>query len=96
MQDGIFAQQKFYNKSELKTAIRTDLIGELEAIDQYNAHINATDNQLARAVWTDIMNEEKTHVGELLTLLHTLDPTELQKLKEGQQEVEEIMRELGI
>ena len=96
MQDGIFAQQKFYNKSELKAAIRTDLIGELEAIDQYNAHIAATDNQLARAVWTDIMNEERTHIGELLTLLHALDPTELQKLKEGQQKVENIMRELGM
>lgn len=96
MQEGIFAQQKFYNKSQLKSAIRTDIIGELEAINQYNMHIGATDNQLARAVWTDIMNEERVHIGELLTLLKAIDPTELQKLKEGQQEVEKIMQDLGL
>jgi len=96
MDDGIFAQQKFYNKTELKSAIRTDLMGELDAVNQYSRHIASTDNALARAVWTDIMNEERTHIGELLTLLHALDPTELQKLKDGQQEVENIMRELGL
>lgn len=96
MPEGIFTQQKYFTKSELKAAIRSDLKGELDAINEYNEHIAATDNQLARAVWTDIMNEERTHVGELLTLLHALDPTELQKLQEGQQEVENIMRELGI
>lgn len=96
MRDEIFAQQKYFNKMELKEAIRKDLMGELDAVNQYSAHIASTDNALARAVWTDIMNEERTHVGELLTLLHTLDATELQKLREGQQEVENIMRELGM
>ena len=96
MADGIFAQQKFYNKAELKEAVRKDLMGELDAVNQYSRHISATDNPLARAVWTDIMNEERTHIGELLTLLHALEPSELQKLKEGQQEVENIMRELGL
>lgn len=27
MADGIFAQQKFYNKAELKEAVRKDLMG---------------------------------------------------------------------
>lgn len=96
MEDEIFTQQKFFNKTELKSAIRSDLMSELDAINQYSRHIASTDNTLARAVWSDIMNEERTHVGELLTLLHALDSTELQKLKEGQQEVEKIMRELGL
>ncbi len=87
---------RFYTKNDLVTAVRKDIVGELEAINQYNAHINATDNELAKRVWTHIKNEERVHVGELITLLNYLCPDELQKLKEGQEEVEKIMRELGI
>lgn len=96
MQESIFGRQNYLNKSQLIEAVRLDIIGELEAINQYSRHANMTDNALAKAVWTDIRDEERVHVGELLTLLNALDPGELEKLKEGQEEVEAIMRELGM
>ena len=82
--------------NDLVTAVRQDIIGELDAINQYNSHIVATDNELAKRVWTDIRNEERVHIGELLTLLQHLSPDEAMKLEEGRREVQEIMRDLGI
>lgn len=90
------SSNKFYSKNDLVTAVRKDIIGELDAINQYNGHIHSTDNELAKRVWTSIKNEERVHVGELLALLNHLCPDEVQKLKEGQSEVEEIMRDMGI
>ncbi len=87
---------QYFTKNELITAVREDIIGELEAINQYNAHIVSTDNELARRVWADIRDEERVHTGELITLLNQLSPDELQKLQQGQAEVEKIMRELGL
>lgn len=88
--------QAVQSHNDLVTAVRRDIIGELDAINQYNAHIATTDNELAKRVWTDIRNEERVHVGELLTLLEHLSPDEASKLKEGRAEVQEIMREMGI
>lgn len=96
MQENGYFQRRFYTKPELVEAVRKDISGELEAINQYNAHLNATDNELARRVWMHIRDEERVHVGELLTLLKVLEPTELEKLKQGQAEVEEIMRDMGM
>ena len=59
-------------KDELLRAIRLDIAGELEAIHGYLAHADATDNALARAVLTDIANEERVHAGELIRLLGIL------------------------
>lgn len=88
--------REFYTKAELIEAVRQDIIGELDAINQYNRHIQRTENPLARSVWQSIKDEERVHVGELLALLNALDPSELKKLKAGQEEVEEIMRGLGM
>ncbi|MBO5103363.1 MAG: ubiquinone biosynthesis protein COQ7 [Clostridia bacterium] len=87
---------KFYTKNDLITAVRNDIVGELDAINQYNAHIHSTDNELAKRVWTSIKDEERVHVGELLTLLQKLCPDELAKLREGQREVDEIINEIGM
>ncbi|MBQ7977468.1 MAG: ubiquinone biosynthesis protein COQ7 [Clostridia bacterium] len=89
-------QNKQYNNNDLINAVREDIIGELDAINQYNSHIASTDNELARRVWTSIRDEERVHVGELLALLQHLSPDELSKLNEGRDEVREIMREIGI
>jgi len=59
-------------KEELVRAIRLDIAGELEAIHGYMAHADATDNELAKAVLTDIANEERVHAGELQRLLAIL------------------------
>jgi len=83
-------------KEELLQAIRLDIAGELEAIFLYDAHVQATDIELAKKVIADIRDEEKAHVGELLTLLHALDPAEAEHFASGKAEVQEMMEELGL
>ncbi|HBF39427.1 MAG TPA: ubiquinone biosynthesis protein COQ7 [Firmicutes bacterium] len=84
------------SKEELIQAIRLDIAGELEAIYIYDAHVQATDDQLAQKVISDIRDEEKAHVGELITLLRILDPEEAAHFASGEGEVKEMLAELGI
>lgn len=81
---------------ELAQAIRVDLAGELEAIYLYEAHVLATDNPVAKKVLQDIADEEKEHMGELLTLLEYLQPEEADHYREGSGEVKEMLEDLGI
>ena len=83
-------------KYDLIQAIRQDIVGELEAIYLYDAHANASDDPVVKTVLADIRNEEREHVGELLTLLKYLDPAEVELLAEGEGEVKEMMANLGI
>jgi rubrerythrin len=84
------------SKEELIQAIRLDIAGELEAIYVYDAHVQATDNLLAKKVIAEIRDEEKAHVGELMTLLKTLDPSEAEHFASGEGEVKEMLEELGL
>lgn len=68
---------------------RKDLIGELDAIIQYDYHLHNTNNELAKATWEDIRNEELVHVGELLGLLFYLSPYQQQLVEKGLQEFNE-------
>jgi Uncharacterized conserved protein len=81
---------------ELVQAIRLDIAGELEAIYLYDAHVQATDNELAKTVISDIRDEEKAHIGELMTLLRQLDPKEAELFASGEAEVREMLEGLGI
>lgn len=83
-------------KEELIQAVRLDIAGELEAIYLYDAHVQATDNAATKKVLADIRDEEKIHVGELMTLLRTLDPQEAELFVSGETEVREMLGELGI
>lgn len=87
---------KKISKEELIQAIRLDIAGELEAIFIYDSHVQATDDELAKKVLADIRDEEKAHVGELLTLLKHLDPTLAKNLRSGESEVAKMMTQLGI
>jgi uncharacterized protein len=80
---------------ELVQAIRLDIAGELEAIYLYDAHVQATDNEAAKAVIADIRDEEKVHVGELIKLLSILAPEEAAYLASGATEVEELLKTIG-
>lgn len=84
------------NKEELIQALRLDIAGELEAIYLYDAHVQATDIEVAKKVLADIRDEEKAHVGELMTLLRTLDPQEADLFASGEEEVREMLEDLGI
>lgn len=83
-------------KEELIQAIRLDIVGELEAIFVYDAHVQATDDPVAKRIISDIRDEEKAHIGELMTLLRHLDPQEAIHFAEGEGEVKEMLAELSL
>lgn len=83
-------------KEELIQAIRLNIASELEAIFLYDAHVQATDDPIAKKVIGDIRDEEKAHVGELMTLLKILDPEEAAHFASGESEVKEMLEELGM
>lgn len=88
-------QRKMTN-AELMQALRLDIAGELEAIYLYESHILATDDLAAKAVLSDIRDEEKAHMGELITLMRHLDPQETEFFLGGEGEVHEMLEDLGI
>lgn len=79
------------NKFETLQQARKDLMGELEAIIQYDYHAASTQDNIARQTWLDIKNEEITHVGELLALINYLDPSQKQYVENGFKEFNEIL-----
>ncbi|MDR3283411.1 MAG: demethoxyubiquinone hydroxylase family protein [Candidatus Methanoplasma sp.] len=85
---------KKMSNEELAQALRLDIAGELEAITLYESHILATDNPVAKAVLSDIRDEEKMHMGELITLMRYLDPNEEKHFNSGAEEVEELLEKL--
>jgi rubrerythrin len=62
--------------------LREDLIGELQAINQYDDHILNLENEGAVTTLEHIIEEEKEHVVELLRLIQNLDPVQADKFKE--------------
>jgi len=62
--------------------LREDLIGELQAINQYEDHILNLGNEGAVTTLEHIIEEEKEHVVELLRLIQNLDPVQADKFKE--------------
>ncbi len=81
--------------NELIRAIRLNLAAEQEAIHLYQAHADATDNELAKAVLLDIADEEREHVGEFQRLLNILLEDEEKLLADGAAEVDELAAELS-
>ncbi len=62
---------------------REDIIGELDAIIQYENHIVQTNDERARETLRDIVKEEKLHVGQLFGLLFSLDPESKTQFEKG-------------
>jgi rubrerythrin len=81
---------KKLSREELVQAVRLSIIAELDAINLYLQLSSATDDPLARKVFEDIAREEKTHVGEFLTLLEKLDPEQVKELEKGKKEIKEL------
>ncbi len=80
-------------KDELIRAIRLNIAAEHEAVHLYMSHADATEDEFARQVLTEIANEERVHIGEFMELLRRLDPEEATLLEEGRKEVEELAQE---
>ena len=62
--------------------LREDLVGELQAINQYHGHVLILENEEAVTTLEHIIEEEKEHVAELLRLIQSLDPVQADKFKE--------------
>lgn len=68
-------------------AIRIALIGELDAVSLYEQLAAYIDDPLIKKVMLDIAKEEKTHIGELQTLLLAYDKEQSKEMDEGRKEV---------
>ena len=78
---------------EILRTIRFSIAAEYEAIQIYNQIAGSTDNELVKKVMNDVANEEKEHAGEFLRLLRELAPKEFDFYKNGEKEVEEMIKE---
>lgn len=81
-------------KEELVRAIRLNVSAEEEAVHQYMAHAEATDDPLAKRVLIEVANEERVHIGEFQRLLQLLTGDEDKYLAAGAKEVDEIAEEV--
>lgn len=82
-------------KSELIRAIRFSISAEYEAVQLYIQLAESIDNKLAKKVLIDISNEEIEHAGEFLRVLKELSPEEFEFYKNGEREVEEMMKKIN-
>jgi len=74
-----------------KQMLRVAIIAELDAINLYEQLAAITKDENLRTVFLDIAREEKTHVGEFLTMLLMKDEEQEKELEAGEEEVEEIL-----
>jgi len=70
------------SEEETAQALRLDTIAELDAIDLYQAHINAIGDPEVRQVLEHVQSEEKQHAAEFLAALERLDPYQAKMLRE--------------
>jgi rubrerythrin len=75
-----------------KEILRVGIIAELDAINLYEQMAAMTEREDIRKILLDIAKEEKTHVGEFQTLLLELDKEQEKELKEGSEEVRELLK----
>ncbi|HHW20785.1 MAG TPA: ferritin family protein [Thermodesulfovibrio thiophilus] len=73
--------------------LRIAIIAEFDAINLYEQLSSLTKDEKMKAIFLDIAREEKTHVGEFLTLLLMNDEEQEDELDEGKEEVEELLEE---
>jgi rubrerythrin len=73
-----------------KQILRAGIIAELDAINLYEQMAAMTQDNDTQKVLLDIAKEEKTHVGEFLTLLLRKDGEQGAELEKGKKEIEGI------
>jgi rubrerythrin len=74
-----------------KEILRAGVIAELDAINLYEQMAAMAKDKNLKKILLDIAKEEKTHVGEFLTLLLRKDGEQGAELEEGKKEVEELI-----
>ena len=83
-----------FTPEETVRAIRAALISEEEAISLYTAQAEQIEDPFVKEVLLNVAKEEKVHQGEFITVLRTLG--DWSQIKDGELEVEKIMKELDI
>lgn len=73
-----------------REVLRIAIIAELDAISFYEQLASTATNENVKKVLLDIAKEEKTHMGEFLALLLELDGEQVEEIKKGAEEVEEL------
>jgi len=76
-----------------KEILRAAIIAELDAINLYEQMADMTQDTNVKELLLEVAREEKTHVGEFQTVLLRKDRQQRNELKEGEKEVEELLRE---
>ena len=71
--------------------LRVAISAELDAINLYEQMAALAEDKHVKAVLLEVAREEKTHVGEFLALLKTLDREQERELEAGAREVEELL-----
>lgn len=79
-------------ENQEKQILRTGMIAELDAISLYEQMADRSKNPDVQKILLDIAKEEKTHMGEFLTLLSNKDTEQRNEIEKGRAEV---MEKLG-
>lgn len=69
------------DQANLLEMLREDLIGELQAINQYEQHARMTSYPPAQRLFQEIANDEKHHVAELLRMIAQFDRVQAEELR---------------
>lgn len=77
------------NKFDTLQKARKDLVGEIEAVIEYDNHAQSATDNLSKQTWLHIKEDELTHVGELLGLINEIDPSQFKFIEKGLKEFEE-------
>ncbi|MCL5733708.1 MAG: rubrerythrin [Patescibacteria group bacterium] len=83
---------KVSKKEAVMEALRLGIIAELDAISLYEQLAAMLDDEGMKKVFIDVAKEEKTHVGEFQALLLERDKEQVNELKNGKDEVEELTK----
>lgn len=82
--------EKVRQKDRDKEIARARIIGELDAINLYKQMAAYTQNATLKKIPLDIVGEEKTYMGEFQKLLLKIDTEQVEELRKGKEEVEEL------
>ena len=83
--------EKVREEDRDKEILRVGIIAELDAVNLYEQLAAMATREEVKAVLRDIAKEEKTHMGEFQALLLREDTEQVEELKHGKKEVEEMM-----